>query len=162
MWLSGLAQLNGAGNSGLRNGLQNSDPSRAFPWGQRWSRTTCPVFLCLPSVVFLSLDFGPCSWLDVSAPFSFESAKDLTSLTSAHCEVLFMSWRLKNDSVHHVEGTSQSTSTGRACSEACDSLGGEWGGFLGLGYNKQHCLCCFHFPRPLFVQALKQVDLFWI
>lgn len=55
MWLSGLAQKHGAGNSGLSNGLQNSDPSRAFPWGQRWSRTTCPVFLCLPSVVFLSL-----------------------------------------------------------------------------------------------------------
>lgn len=33
--------------------------------------------------------------------------------------------------------------------------------FSGLGY-KQHCLCRFHSPSPLFVQALTQVGLFCI
>lgn len=61
--------------------------------GEAGRHVQCSSYL--PSVVFLSLDFGPCSWLDVSAPFSFESAKDLSSLAFAHREVLFMSRRLK-------------------------------------------------------------------
>lgn len=121
----------------------------------------------LSGVPQVSLGSSPCRWvLDLACgwmflPFSTASQKrtclSLSLLTVGSFHVTLS----ENNSVHLVEDTSWSTSTGRTGSEASCSVGGEQGGFLRLGY-KHCCLCCFHFPNPLFVQALKQVDLFWI